>query len=222
MTRPRDTEAFVKHGPRSKKALVPDILKILLRSVYGIRSSRNFVALQTPRKPGFLVVIKPTAIHLDWPIVIIETEYPPSPLPVTVGCVAALFVPPPDTFMGEKASSSRYLSSQYLPSSFELNTSFYSPRVLNPISTYKLEPWKIPTRKQQEHVLEVLDPIMNIKQLNFVWPCIIVELCTDDRVYATHSLPGRIAGCTTLYHRSELTYLQDMKPWTRERLIDLF
>ena len=161
-----------------------------------------------------------TAIHLDWPIVIIETEYPPSPLPVTVGCVAALFVPPPNPFMGEKASSSRYLSSQYLPSSFEVNTSFASPRVLDPISTYKLESWKIPTRKQQEHVLEVLNPMMNIKRLNFVWPYIIVELYMDDRVYATHSLPGRIAGCTTLYHRSELTYWQDMKPRTREILID--
>lgn len=62
--------------------------------------------------------------------------------------------------------------------------------------------------------------MMNIKRLNFVWPYIIVELYMDDRVYATHSLPGRIAGCTTLYHRSELTYWQDRKPRTRERLID--
>ncbi len=161
-----------------------------------------------------------TAIHLNWPIVIIETEYPPSPLPVTVGCVAALFVPPPNPLMGEKQPSSRYSSLQYLPSSFEVNTSFASPRVPDPVSAYKLESWKIPTRKQQEHVLEVLNPMMNIKRLNFVWPYIIVELYMDDRVYATHSLPGRIAGCTTLYHRSELTYWQDRKPRTRERLID--
>lgn len=160
-----------------------------------------------------------TAIHLDWPMVIIETEYPPSPLPITVGCVAALFVPPPNPSTGE-TSSPRFLSSQYLPSSFEVNTSFASPRVLDPIVTYKLESWKIPTRKQQEHVLEVLSPMMDIKRLNFVWPYIIVELYMNDRVYATHSLPGRVAGCTTIYHRSELTYWQGMEQRPRERLID--
>jgi hypothetical protein len=154
-------------------------------------------------------------ITILWPILIIETEHPPSPLPLTVACVAALFVPPPDPPEGENR-----FPSAYGPSFLQVNTSFASPRVPDPISHYKLEPWKIPSRQQQEHVLEVLSPMMNIKRLNFTWPYIIVELHTDDRAYGRYSLPGRVAGCTTLYHQSELSYWQDIKNQPRARFID--
>jgi hypothetical protein len=98
-----------------------------------------------------LIVTAQRGITLQWPILIIETEHPPSPLPLTVACVAALFVPPPNPPKGEN----RFHSS-YGPSFLQVNTSFATPRVPDPISHDKLEPWKIPSRQQQEHVLEVL------------------------------------------------------------------
>lgn len=153
-----------------------------------------------------------TAMDLVWPIIIIETETPPNPLPVTVGCVAALFVPPPDPSVSNRAA--------YRPSPIQVNTSFASPRVPDPINEYKLEAWKIPTCNQQEDILRVLHTCMNLKAVNFLWPYIIVELYVDERVYANHSLPGRVAGCTTVYHRSDVTFWQGMEPRTRERLIN--
>lgn len=157
-----------------------------------------------------------TAVDLHWPVIVIETACPPSPLPVTVACVAAIFVPPPDPSMGDGV----HPSLAYRPSMITVNTSFASPRVPDPISAYKLEAWKIPTRKQQEDVLRVLHTLMNLKRVSFLWPYIIVELHVDDRAYSTHSLPGRIASCTTVYHHCDIPFWQDMTPRTRERLID--
>ncbi|MCJ1462977.1 hypothetical protein MMC07_001581 [Pseudocyphellaria aurata] len=153
-----------------------------------------------------------TAIDLFWPMIIIETETPPSPLPVTVGCVAALFVPPPDPSVGDREA--------YRPSPIQVNTNFASPRVADPIHAYELEAWKIPTYNQQEDILRALHTCMNLKAVNFVWPYIVVELHVDERVYTKHSLPGRVAGCTTVYHRSEIAFWQDMEPRPRDRLIN--
>lgn len=108
-------------------------------------------------------------------------------------------------------------------SPIQVNTSFASPRVPDPINAYKLEAWKIPTCNQQQDILRVLHTCMHPKAVNFLSPYIIVELYVDEHVYANHPLPGRVAGCTTVYHRSNFAFwqgMEGMKPHTRERLIN--
>ena len=36
-----------------------------------------------------------TYVAFDWPEIVIRTEMPPNPLPLTVGCVGTTFLPPP-------------------------------------------------------------------------------------------------------------------------------
>lgn len=55
----------------------------------------------------------------------------------------------------------------------------------------------------------------------FLPSMMVVELALNDgRSYETHSLPGTVAGRTTLYHHSETPFLHSMKDLHRERRLD--
>lgn len=153
---------------------------------------------------------------MEWPVIYIETNYPPDPLPVTVACVAVRFIPPSASSTGGRLQQFND-SYQSIP---QVNTSFASPRVADPMSAYTFTAWQIPTSTQQEDILHALSTLMNAKAVNLWWPYMIVELHVDDVVYENHSLPGRVAGFTTIYHRSDNCIWHDIELRTRQRLID--
>lgn len=170
----------------------------------------------TPIEKNWIVSrYRATAISVRWPIIVIETAEPPSPLPLTVECIAAVFVPP-----ARSADSNETISPLYAAARIQLTTNYASPRIPDPVSTFRLKAWTYPTRQQREHIIQALYSIVSIKRVSFFWPYIIAELHVDDRVYGRHTLPGKVAGCSTFYHHSETSFWHDMTLRTRERLID--
>lgn len=170
----------------------------------------------TPTEKNWIVSrYRSTAISVRWPVIFIETAEPPSPLPLTVGCVAAVFVP-----AAGDANPIETVSPLYATACIELTTNYASPRVTDPVSSFRLKAWTFPTRQQREHIIKALHTLVSVKRINFFWPYIIAELYVDGRVYRKHTLPGKVAGCTTFYHHKEASYWHDMNPRTRERLID--
>ena len=129
-----------------------------------------------------------SSVTYNWPELIIETSNPPSPVPLTVACVAVIFLPEGG-----------------IPPFLDTNTSYSNPRLLDPIPVHWHWPkWENSTQAQRQVIFEALDELVAIKAVNFIAPIIIVEIKADDgRTYGQRSLPGKIAGRMALYHHGE-------------------
>lgn len=69
-----------------------------------------------------------------------------------------------------------------------------------------------PSQTQIEEILKALSSIANVKAITWAGWCCYVELWTGDgRVYEPRSLPGRVAGRTTIYHHSENDLWEDVR-----------
>jgi hypothetical protein len=142
--------------------------------------------------------------HWRWPVMFINVSSPPTPVPLTVGCVATVFAPPG-------------LEPKYLASSDPSAT----PRVADPCPQIKWPRWTTPTDAQMNTVIDALQRIANIRRVNFLATGIIVELQVGDASrYPMMTMPGIVAGANTNYHYSELPFFKSMSTRTRERLID--
>lgn len=126
---------------------------------------------------------------------VLETAIPPDPLPLTVAGFPTMFVPL--RLPGELL---------YDPFTPRHNTLYASPRVPDPIRSFKLMHWIDPTKDQMNQIAYALSQLASVKRITYVWKFTIVELEVDGRVYETRSLPGVVAGCTTLYHHSPNAY----------------
>lgn len=80
------------------------------------------------------------------PIIIIKTAEHPSLLPSTIGGIEAVFVPPPGG-----ADSNEAISPLNATAQIELTTSYVSPRISAPISTFRLA-----VRQQWEYIIKTL------------------------------------------------------------------
>lgn len=109
MSTPRRSPSPAIQAPRQHVNFLSPLATstILLHSVYGTRMGRLSVAPLVLKDVGIFRRYGATAVYLSWPIIIVETECPPSPLTVTVACVAALFVPPPDPSLSDEPSPYR-------------------------------------------------------------------------------------------------------------------
>ncbi|KAI9759727.1 MAG: hypothetical protein M4579_002112 [Chaenotheca gracillima] len=145
-------------------------------------------------------------VLLIWPEIHIITETAPNPLPLTVGCVAARFLP---ANWVEKSDFSR------------VNTSYANPRLPNPVS-FILPRWTSPNDEQKRSILLGLLNLANVKAVTWLGPSCYVELHTgDDRTYGRHSLPGMVGGKRTTYHHSDVDlWVNDMGDLARARAID--
>ena len=142
------------------------------------------------------------SINFLWPRIIIETATPPRPVPLTVACVAAIFIP---------------VGSRCAP--LATNTDYSNPRMAHPILTqfYWLK-WKRPSKEQCRAVWERLGQIINIEAINFISPILIIELRHDEKVYGKRFLPGKVAGRIAVYHHGPPSFWETI-PRTRDRLI---
>lgn len=126
---------------------------------------------------------------------VLETAVPPDPLPLTIGGMPTMFVPMREP--GELLHD---------PFSTHHNTLYASPRVEDPITSFKLPHWMDPSKEQMKMISFALSKLASVKRITYVWKFTIVELAVDGRTYDDRSLPGIVAGCTTLYHHSSDPY----------------
>ncbi|PLN82298.1 hypothetical protein BDW42DRAFT_167033 [Aspergillus taichungensis] len=142
------------------------------------------------------------SVSFLWPRIIIETATPPSPAPLTVACVAAIFIP---------------IGSRYTP--LATKTSYSNPRMADPIPIqFRWPKWKRPTKEQCRAVWESLGQIMNVEAMNFIPPIIIIELRHDEKKYEKRSLPGKVAGRIAVYHHGPRSFWETV-PQTRYEMM---
>ncbi|KAJ9259481.1 hypothetical protein DTO207G8_1044 [Paecilomyces variotii] len=168
-------------------------------------SSRRDFRYPTPSEHAWInTTFQAVSVTYIWPDIIIETPNPPTPVPLTVACVAAMFIP-----VGHQIT---YLST---------DIDYSNPRMPDPVPEHlRFHKWERASTEQYEAVLQELGKLVNIQAVNFIPTLVIVEIRTGDgRTYERRSLPGRVGGQTTLYHHSETPFWK-MERQGRERLIE--
>ena len=90
------------------------------------------------------------------------------------------------------------------------NTNYASPRVQDPIDAFRLSHWIDPSKEQMKAISFALSHLASVQRITYVWKLTIVELEVDGRTYEPRSLPGIVAGCTSLYHHSSDSYWRGM------------
>lgn len=137
-------------------------------------------------------------------LIVIETADPPRPVPLTVACTPAIFVP-----LGQ---SRKYYGG---------TAPYPSPRVADPCPDLSWRRNQTPKRSQMIAVISALLPLAEVRRVNFCPASIVVELVYGDgRVYPDASLPGYVARLPTTYHHDSVPFFQSMRDHTRERLLD--
>ncbi|EPE25018.1 hypothetical protein GLAREA_11599 [Glarea lozoyensis ATCC 20868] len=134
----------------------------------------------------------------------IETAKPPQPVPLTVGCMPVMFIG-----IGEEHH-------EPIPQCL-----YPSPRIGDPCPTVRWAKMEFPTKEQNAAILTALQPLASVREIIYMPHWTIVELeYGDGRHYEPRSLPGTVAGRTTLYHHAEARFYKSMKNMTRARRID--
>ena len=111
----------------------------------------------------------------DW-ILIVETTQPPGPVPLTVGSLTAIFLPP-----GTKRES------------ILADAPYPNPTVPDP-SPVKLRRMVHPTMDEIVVITEASQSVANVRGENFFPSSILVQLEVEDgRVYGNWSLPHTVA-----------------------------
>ena len=158
----------------------------------------------TPTERGWVITTySATTVIYAFPEIIIRTSSLPSPVPLTIAGLVAVFLPP---------GASR--------SPLGVTTNYANPRLHDPVSHLQLAKWELPAREIRAEIYGVLQELANIKAIYYMPPTIFVELVPDDdRVYNRHSLPGVVGGIPVEYHHSPTPFLA-MGAQGRERLMD--
>lgn len=150
----------------------------------------------------------------------IETNNPPNPVPLTVGCQPAIFVRINETVL-EPLPKAPYPNPltvlEPCPKAPYLN-----PRLPDPCPHLRLPRMEFPTDADNVTVLEALKPLANVRAVMYLPFWTVVELVYgDNRVYERRSLPGTVAGRTTMYHHEEAPFYSSMKNLTAARQLGL-
>ncbi|KAJ5657523.1 uncharacterized protein N7484_001172 [Penicillium longicatenatum] len=135
----------------------------------------------------------------------IETTNPPQPIPLTVGCMPVYFVGPGESHF------------ETLP-----RAPYPNPRVLDPYpAALRWPKMQFPTKEQRIAMLVALAPLADVQAILYLPNWTIVELTHGDgRNYEPMSLPGVVAGRTTLYHHEPEPFYMAMKDKSRVRVVD--
>lgn len=151
-----------------------------------------------------------TFVAFHWPEIVVRTDVLPSPLPLTVGCCAVSFLP-------TASEEDQPLTD---PRPLQRTTDYIAIRgVPDPLS-FQLRKWTRPSSDELRSIVETICQICNPRFLAALCPYIIVELVhDDDKVYATSSLPRKIAGFSSVYHHDAQSVFENTQLMGKERLI---
>jgi hypothetical protein len=137
-------------------------------------------------------------------LMVIETSNPPKPVPLTVACIPAIFVPP---------DQGRKYMMGLAP--------YVGPRVRDPCPHLRWGRMRTPTKSQMADVISILMQFVSIKKVHFFPTSIVAELVYGDgRVYTNGSLPAFMAGLWISYHHDSIPFFESMKDHTREQLLN--
>ncbi|KAL8906579.1 MAG: hypothetical protein Q9171_006214 [Xanthocarpia ochracea] len=103
-------------------------------------------------------------IAFRWPTLIIETNIPPKPLPLTVAGVAAKFVPPPEAENGVNAGPVK----DNLPT--KINNDYMNMKSSIDPLPFTLTKWKRPTSEQKRAIVDVISNISNPHYVHVLFP----------------------------------------------------
>ena len=166
--------------------------------------TQSFTSGTTEQKRSILKLFNATRLEFHDDLMVIETSNPPRPVPLTVACTPAIFVPP--------GQGNKYMFA---------SNAYVGPRVKDPCPDLSWGRMRAPSRSQMCDVASVLLQLMNVVRINFLPTSIVVEIAHGDgRIYTHGSLPAFVAGLTTTYHHESVPFLSSMKDRTRERLLD--
>lgn len=158
---------------------------------------------------------KATAIEFQFPVLVIVTSDPPSPLPLTVASVAVAFIPPRqpvnDNFEARLIPDARPLS---------VTTNYAGPRIPTDPLDFTFSKWTEPTEPQLKALLAALSIFCNPRRIHILCPHLIIELhVNDERVYKPDSLPRRIGGFAVFYQHRQVSVFGGLSVQGKERLI---
>lgn len=158
---------------------------------------------------------KATAIEFQFPVLVIVTSDPPSPLPLTVASVAVTFIPPRQPI---NANFEARLIPDVRPLS--VTTNYAGPRCPTDPLGFTFSKWTEPTEPQLKALLAALAVFCNPRRIHILCPHLIIELhVNDERVYKPDSLPRKIGGFAAFYHHSQESVFGGLSVQGRERLI---
>lgn len=164
---------------------------------------------------------KPTSIGFQFPIMLIETDSPPNPLPLTVAAVATKFVPPPNTLPNEMNASN--LLTDPLPDARPIGftTNYAKIRGNEDPLEFRFRKWMQPTDHEVKRLMQTLYGFCNPRLVHILYPRLIIELfCEDGRTYQPASLPSTIGGLKTHYHHQQDSIFEGLFIHGRKRIID--
>ncbi|MCJ1435138.1 hypothetical protein MMC27_004508 [Xylographa pallens] len=164
--------------------------------------SEDFREASDPEIAWIQATYHAAVLTFEWPNLIIHTDIPPVPLPLTVGCVAARFVP-----------------ASHVWKSRIVKNGLSNPRIPDPVA-FRIRKWTEPSDEQVQEITVKLMELANIQAINFTGAFIHVELKHDGRTYKRHSLPGRLGGISTLYYVGSKDFWSDMSDHALTRLND--
>lgn len=145
---------------------------------------------------------KAPSLTFEWPTLVIHTDDPPQPLPLTVACVSVRFVPAAHVWRSRIT-----------------NNGLANPRIPDPVS-FRVDRWSEPDDHQISQIMTALMTYVNVKAVNFTGVFTHVEVRNDGREYSRHSLPGRVGGISTLYHLGPIDFWPKMTDHALSRIID--
>ncbi|CAG7942209.1 unnamed protein product [Penicillium nalgiovense] len=134
----------------------------------------------------------------------IETDNPPKPVPLTLGCMPVMFVRTGETFF------------EPFP-----EAPYPNPRLPDPCPDLNWPPMEFPSDADNVAFLKALEPLANVRAVMYLPSWTVVELeYGDGRVYEPQSLPGVIGGRTVLYHHLQSPFYETTKNFTQTRELD--
>ncbi|KAJ5782864.1 hypothetical protein N7457_004638 [Penicillium paradoxum] len=118
----------------------------------------------------------------------IETHNPPKPIPLTLGRMPVMSVEVNESFI------------EPLP-----EAPYPNPRLPDPYHHLRCPPMEVPTDTDKITILEALKLLANVRAVVYLPSWTVIELeYRDSRLYEPMSLPGIVAGRTSLYHYAEI------------------
>ncbi|MCJ1483397.1 hypothetical protein MMC06_003564 [Schaereria dolodes] len=144
-------------------------------------------------------------MQTEWPIFMIFTANPPNPVPLTVGCAAAVFLPP----------------TLFPTPLLFINTDYADPRGKDPMD-FRIPKWHLPTKQHWERIVEYLSLFIDIKAITFYGATIFVEVSERTPPLSVHTLAPYLAGWTTLYHHSPDSFWTSVVSQAHDRVITPF
>ena len=175
----------------------------------------------TPKETRWIVsMYNADAIAYQFPVIVIVTEQPPNPLPLTVAAVAAKFVASTQAHASDNTFGKMGPKPIFDARPTHFTTDYAGMRGPEDPLDFTFKKWIQPPRAELQLLVHALSHFCHPRHVHVMYPRVIVELyCDDGRTYEPGSLPRTIGGYSTHYHHSNESVFAGLSLHARQRLI---